>query len=123
MKARVIATGEIKSFYPTRQSGYNGYVDEQGQWYYPHELDFRNEGILLPEKEIVIDTIWLAREEKGMLMAFANEPIRCYGGTGIGYWEGDLCNEPCFRDLKRTHFPQITWQTGPIECEVTIKVK
>ena len=60
MKARVIATGEIKSFYPTRQSGYNGYVDEQGQWYYPHELDFRNGGILLPEKEIVIDTIWLA---------------------------------------------------------------
>lgn len=49
MKARVIATGEIKSFYPTRQSGYDGYVDEQGRWYYPKELDFRNGGEPLPE--------------------------------------------------------------------------
>lgn len=51
MKARVIATGEIKSFYPTRQSGYDGYVDEQGRWYYPKELDFRDGGEPLPGVE------------------------------------------------------------------------
>lgn len=51
MNARVIATGEIKSFYPTRQSGYDGYVDEQGQWYYPKELDFRNGGEPFPGTE------------------------------------------------------------------------
>lgn len=40
--ARIKKTGEIKSFYSTTQSGYQGYVDTDGRFYYPNELDFRN---------------------------------------------------------------------------------
>lgn len=119
MKARVIATGEIKSFYPTRQSGYDGYVDSDGRWYYPSELDFRNGGIPIPESEYKIGSVWVAREEDGDLIAFSEKPIRRPGQLpGHGYWLGKQ-----FRELKRIAYPQITWQSEPIECEVTIKVK
>lgn len=119
MQARVIATGETKSFYPTRQSGHNGYADEQGQWYYPGELDFRNGGIPIPETEYKVGSIWVACEEDGNLIAFSEKPIRCPGQLpGHGYWLGKQ-----FRELKRTAYPQITWQSEPIECEVTIRIK
>lgn len=42
--AKIKATGEIKTFYPTRECGYDGYVDTDGKFYYPTELDFRNGG-------------------------------------------------------------------------------
>ena len=119
MKARIIATGEIKVFYPARQSGHDGYVDEQGLWYYPNELDFRNGGVPIPEAEYKVGTIWIAREENGDLIAFSEKPIRCPGQLpGHGYWLGKQ-----FRELKRTAYPQITWRSEPIECEVTINIK
>lgn len=79
MKARIIATGEIKVFYPARQSGHDGYVDEQGLWYYPNELDFRNGGVPIPEAEYKVGTIWIAREEDGNLIAFSENR---YGALG-----------------------------------------
>ena len=119
MNARVIATGEIKSFYPTRQSGYDGYVDEQGQWYYPNELDFRNGGVAIPETEYNVGSIWVAREEDGTLIAFSEKPTRHLGQLhGHGYWLGKQ-----FRELKRAFYPQISWQSEPMECEVIIKAK
>ena len=42
--ARIKKTGEIRAFYPTTQSGFKGYVDTDGRFYYPGQLDFRNEG-------------------------------------------------------------------------------
>jgi len=45
MNARIKMTGEIKAFYPTTQSGYKGYVDTDGRFYYPEQLDFRNGGV------------------------------------------------------------------------------
>ena len=42
--ARIKKTGEIRAFYPTTQSGFKGYVDTDGRFYYPEQLDFRNEG-------------------------------------------------------------------------------
>lgn len=119
MKARVIATGEIKSFYPARQSGYDGYVDEEGQWYYPNELDFRNGGVPIPDTKYKVGSIWVAREEDGNLISFSEKSIRHPGQLpGHGYWLGKQ-----FRELKRTAYPQITWRSEPIECEVIIKIK
>lgn len=48
MNGRVMKTGEIKSFYPTRECGYDGYVDSDGKFYYPTEIDFRNNGKIVP---------------------------------------------------------------------------
>lgn len=44
--ARIKKTGEIKAFYPTTQSGYQGYIDARGKFYYSEELDFANDGVL-----------------------------------------------------------------------------
>lgn len=44
--ARIKKTGEIKAFYPVRESGYDGYIDARGKFYYPSELDFANNGVL-----------------------------------------------------------------------------
>lgn len=50
--ARIKKTGEIKAFFPTTQSGYKGYVDTDGRFYYPEQLDFRNGGELVGGNEI-----------------------------------------------------------------------
>lgn len=42
MKARIKKTGEITNVYATRQSGIDGYVDEDGRFLYPSMLDFGN---------------------------------------------------------------------------------
>lgn len=62
MKARIKKTGKIKSFYPTTQSGYAGYVDSDGKFYYPNELAFRNEGVIKTLEGQVIETKEQARE-------------------------------------------------------------
>lgn len=62
MQARIKETGEIKCFYPTTQSGYAGYVDKEGKFYYPSELDFRNGGILMTSSREPIRTPEEARE-------------------------------------------------------------
>lgn len=113
MKARIIATGEIKSFYPTRQSGCDGYVDSEGQWYYPSELDFRNEGKPIPTSEYLIGSVWIARNQDGSLVSFFEKPVRYKD-----HWIGNY-----FRELRKRGFPQITWLSQPMECEVNIKIK
>ncbi len=118
MNARVIATGEIKSFYPTKEGIWDGYVDENGQSYHPMELDFSNGGIPLPEKESQTDTVWLARDEDGTLIAFSERPVQTPQHSRQGYWSGKR-----FRVLNRLAFPQITWLSEPIECYVTIRIK
>ncbi len=41
MQGKIKATGEMKSLYPTRECGYDGYVDTDGKFYYPSEIDFK----------------------------------------------------------------------------------
>lgn len=121
MRARVKKTGEIKSFYPTTQSGYDGYVDEDGEWYYPKELDFT---LSEPEEEEVIEG-WVCKDEyeDGFARIHTEEPspsleevalddfIEVWRSSGNVY----LISDYLFPDLKHTDTPK--------KVTITIKQK
>lgn len=62
MKAIIKKTGQIKSFYPTTQSGYAGYVDGDGRFYYPNELRFYSDSVIKTPDGQIIETQEQARE-------------------------------------------------------------
>ena len=62
---------------------------------------------------------FVSRDEDGELTLW-NEtpPVREFYSNGVGFWCGE-----CPRELEPTLFPQITWETGPQECEIKITLK
>lgn len=61
---------------------------------------------------------WVVRDEDGDLTLFSNKPIRETFSDGTNFWCGE---EP--RELNPTFFPQITWESEPQECEITLRLK
>lgn len=61
---------------------------------------------------------WVVRDEDGDLTVFSDKPIREKFADGISFWCGE---EP--RGLNPTLFPQITWESEPVECEMTLRLK
>lgn len=112
MKARIRKSGEIKNFYPTKQIGYDGYIDEDDNFYYPSELDFT---LSEPEEEVTIEG-WVARDEDGCLNLFNGEPERI-ADCVWGIYLGDLG-----LGLPKEYFPDLKW-SDPIKVTITIKPK
>lgn len=61
---------------------------------------------------------WVVRDEDGELTVFSDKPIRETFSDGISFWCGE---EP--RGLDPSLFPQITWESEPQECEMTLRLK
>lgn len=61
---------------------------------------------------------WVARDEDGELALFADKPEIDEFSTGGHFWVGEAP-----RTLPSKSFPQITWETGAEECEITIRLK
>ncbi|WP_290381192.1 MULTISPECIES: hypothetical protein [Bacteroidales] len=88
--ARIKKTGEIKAFYPTTQSGYKGYVDTDGRFYYPEQLDFQNGGrIVGPNGE----TLNIQEVREYMISSLDNIIEKLYRNKSILQDGGVLENE------------------------------
>lgn len=62
---------------------------------------------------------WVARDENGRLCLYQNEPEReASDFSPRGYWT-DRTNQ--YIDFPPNLFPDITWDSDPIEVEITIK--
>lgn len=61
---------------------------------------------------------WIVRDEDGDLTVFSDKPIRETFSDGISFWCGE---EP--RGLNPSLFPQITWESEPQECKITLRLK
>ena len=61
---------------------------------------------------------WVVRDEDGDLTVFSDMPTREKFSDGTSFWCGE---EP--RGLDPSLFPQITWESEPVECEITLRLK
>lgn len=61
---------------------------------------------------------WIVRDEDGELTVFSDKPIRKTFSGGKSFWYGE---EPVGLDISL--FPQITCESEPQECEMTIRLK
>ena len=61
---------------------------------------------------------WVVRDEDGELTVFSDKPTRETFSEGISFWCGAEA-----RGLDPSRFPQITWESEPQECEITIRLK
>ena len=61
---------------------------------------------------------WIVRDEDGELTVFSDKPIRKTFSGGKSFWYGE---EPVGLDISL--FPQITCESEPQECEMTLRLK
>lgn len=61
---------------------------------------------------------WVVRDEDGELTVFSDKPIKETFSDGTSFWCGE---EPIGLDVSL--FPQITWESEPQECKITIRLK
>lgn len=61
---------------------------------------------------------WIVRDEDGELTAFSGKPIRKTFSDGKVFWYGE---DPIGLDVSL--FPQITWESEPQECKMTLRLK
>lgn len=61
---------------------------------------------------------WIVRDEDGELTAFSGKPIRKTFSDGKVFWYGE---DPIGLDISL--FPQITWESDPQECKITLRLK
>lgn len=88
------------------------YADEEGNFYKDTDLDFNLDH---PHPEATISG-WVARDKSGYLVLHYKKPHRTLGGDK---WYSALSQKP----LPKDHFPSLTWESEPIEVEITIKPK
>ena len=60
---------------------------------------------------------WIVRNEDGELTVFSDKPMRKTFSGGKSFWYGQ---EPV--GLDPSLFPQITWESEPQECEMTLRL-
>ena len=61
---------------------------------------------------------WIARDEDGGLTFFSDKPTRETFSHGMSVWCGEGLSI-----LYTSLFPQITWESEPQECEMTLRLK
>ena len=61
---------------------------------------------------------WIVRDEDGELTVFSDKPMRKTFSGGKSFWYGE---EPVGLDISL--FPQITCESEPQECEMTLRLK
>lgn len=80
----------------------------------------------LGKQEKGADTViqgWVARDQDGYISLFKDKPTRDTfdkGDVPYGFWDEANSNH---LELQITSFPDLTWESDPIECEITIKRK
>ena len=110
MKARIKNTGEIIEVERLTNTTY-GRLDV-AQIYRKDMLDF---DLPEPEEEVTIEG-WVARDDDGDIYAYRNKPTR-----EDNFWLDD--DAPSLISLPITSFPDLTWESDPLEVTITIKPK
>ncbi len=91
------------------------YADEEGNFYKDTDLDFNLDH---PHPEATISG-WVARTQDGLLGLLRIKPER----SGGDWWIDLSPYERGIYRLPSELFPDITWDSDPIEVEITIKPK
>lgn len=81
---------------------------DMNRFYQASDLDFNVE-------EVTIDG-WVARDRDGDIYIYRNKPTR-----EDDIWLDD--DAPNLISLQKSSFPSLTWDSDPIEVELTIKLK
>lgn len=92
---------------------------DMNEFYQESELDFN-----VDAKDTVISG-WVCRDKKDNALNFhAEKPYRAQSGYDVydepDWWESDCAS---FLPLDKSLFPDITWESDPIEVEIIIKRK
>lgn len=70
-------------------------------------------------KEYKLKKGWVARDKDGLLCVFyGDKPQR---GGGNRWWPPEHCPERDWMCIDEKKFPELTWESEPIEIELTIK--
>ncbi len=95
-------------------SGSDGlYSDpDMNRFYQASDLDFNVE----KSEEVTID-VWVARDEDGEIFFYRDKPIR-----DKSFWY-DFFSEGSYFGLPRDFFPDVTWESDPLEVTITLKPK
>lgn len=106
MKAIRKSDGKVIEVEPQR------FMEQDGSMYAPSDLDF------LSEKETAVLVGWICRDNNSLnaQVLIGDKPKR----TGFGFWENESAD--CIT-LPTDSFPSLTWESDPIEVELTIKLK
>lgn len=120
MKARRKSDGEIIGVKEWRGASDVIYSSpDMNQFYQASELDFN-----VDAEDTVIQG-WVCRDKKdNALNLHAEEPYRTQSGYQKGdepdWWESDCAS---FLPLDNNLFPDLTWESEPLEVELIIKRK
>lgn len=63
---------------------------------------------------------WVARDKSDKLYIYGKKPVK---DDEFGIWLNDFDDHLSFIELDKAHLPEITWETEPVEVELTIKLK
>ena len=107
MRCKVKATGEIVEVEQITRT--TAICPANGKTYHKSQLDLSIDN---PHPEATISG-WVCRDEDGMLCLFSQKPKR-----GIEDWFGYYVTK-----LPMDSFPNLTWESDPLEVEITIKPK
>lgn len=106
MKARRRSDGKVIEVEPQR------FIEQDGSMYAPSDLDFNVE----ESEEVTIDG-WVARDKNRTLCLFPTEPIRPIRAPHWRIVRG------LWIELNKNLFPDLTWESEPLEVTITIKPK
>lgn len=81
---------------------------DMNEFYQASDLDFN-----LPEEKAEVIEGWVARDKDGRLMLHQVCPQRVLFVDGFPPEEGSI-------DLSKNLFPEITWESEPMRCKITI---
>lgn len=120
MKARRKSDGEIIEVREWRGASDVVYSEpDMNHFYQASELDFN-----VDAEETVISG-WACRDKKdNALNLHAEKPYRAQSGYDVSdepdWWESDCAS---FLPLDKNLFPDLTWESEPLEVEIIIKRK
>lgn len=75
-------------------------------------------GKLEKDAEDTVISGWVARDSNSDLFIYNDKPKRDTRWDGVGIWYGEYITE-----LASNHFPDLTWDSEPLEVELIIKRK
>lgn len=114
------------------KKAWRDYAKERGL---PDSLDYAPKGVILAalkqafragveisdkqekDSEAVIRG-WAARDEDGQMWLYKHKPIRMFDYISYGQWDGEVVDTRPY-----SYFPDLTWNSEPVETEIIIKRK
>lgn len=118
MKARRLKDNEIVDVirYEKPINRDEVYVDGKLRLYLPSDLDFDVEEAEQTESAVISG--WVARDNNGTLWICSEEPQRY-----SDWWIIDTDEDYTKKELPSYLFPSLTWESEPLEVDITIKAK